>query len=67
MDARALKESRKKALNKEWHEKNRMPKNATMKQRAQWHKEHIKNCGCRPMPKKIEEFLKSEKSKREKV
>ncbi|WP_341900852.1 hypothetical protein [Fluviicola taffensis] len=37
--------------NKEWHEKNKMPKNATFEQRVKWHLEHLKNCSCRPIPK----------------
>jgi hypothetical protein len=38
------------ALNKPWHEKHRMPKNATFAQRVKWHTAHQKNCGCRPVP-----------------
>jgi hypothetical protein len=37
-------------MNKEWHAKNRMPKNATMDQRVRWHEEHALACGCRPVP-----------------
>lgn len=40
-------------INKEWHEAHRMPKNAKLDQRIQWHIEHAKNCGCREMPEKI--------------
>jgi hypothetical protein len=39
--------------NKEWHAKNRMPKNPTRDQRVQWHLEHIENCACREMPRDI--------------
>ncbi len=42
--------------NKEWHEKNRMPKNSIFAQRVTWHKEHAKNCECRP----IQESIKKE-------
>jgi hypothetical protein len=31
-------------INKEWHLKNRMPKNPTQKERMEWHIEHNKNC-----------------------
>ena len=34
-------------LNREWHLANRMPKNATLDQRVEWHLEHEKQCGCR--------------------
>jgi len=43
--------------NKEWHEKNRMPKNANFDQRVQWHLAHQKNCNCRPIPKKLAEEM----------
>lgn len=45
-------------INKEWHLKNRMPKNPTMEERIHWHIEHSKNCSCRPMDKKILEEIK---------
>ena len=32
-----------------WHRRNRMPRNATMTQRIDWHREHAKHCGCRPI------------------
>lgn len=40
-------------INKAWHEKNRMPKNATLEQRIAWHQEHQKHCQCRPIPEKL--------------
>ena len=46
-------------INKEWHEQNRMPKNATIEQRIEWHLEHSKNCSCRKIEGKIaEEMIK---------
>lgn len=46
-------------INKEWHEKNQMPKNATFEQRLQWHLEHLKHCACRrELPKKLAEEMK---------
>jgi hypothetical protein len=45
-------------LNKEWHEKNRMPRNASSGQRMQWHLEHSKNCNCRPIPESLREKIK---------
>jgi hypothetical protein len=47
-------------INKEWHAKNRMPKNPSSEERMKWHKEHQKNCSCRPMPKKLLEEMKKE-------
>lgn len=40
-------------VNRKWHDKNRMPKNATTKQRIKWHHAHSKACACRPIPAKI--------------
>jgi len=47
-------------MNKDWHAKNSMPKNATMEQRLRWHKEHAPACGCRPIPK----FARSDREER---
>lgn len=44
-------------INKDWHEKNKMPKNPTLEQRLKWHTEHAKNCFCRKMPKNIANML----------
>jgi len=41
------------SINKNWHEKHRMPKNPTLKDRVEWHKEHKKYCNCRPIPEKL--------------
>jgi hypothetical protein len=41
------------AINKNWHMKNKMPKNPTPEQRINWHIRHSKNCNCRPIPEKL--------------
>ena len=41
------------ALNREWHQQNRMPPKATRAQRIEWHAEHAKTCGCRDIPESI--------------
>lgn len=46
------------AINKKWHLKNQMVKNPKFEDRIKWHIEHIKNCTCRPMPKKLIEEMK---------
>lgn len=46
------------AINKDWHLQNRMAKNAAFEERVKWHQEHIKNCTCAPMPKKLLEEMK---------
>jgi hypothetical protein len=44
-------------LNKAWHEKHVMPKNATLEQRVKWHEAHSKHCGCREMPASIAKLI----------
>jgi len=44
-------------INKEWHEKNKMPKNPTFEQRVKWHLAHQKNCSCRPIAGKLAEEM----------
>jgi hypothetical protein len=31
-----------------WHKAHRLPRNATLEQRVQWHVAHARNCGCWP-------------------
>ncbi|MFH1134225.1 MAG: hypothetical protein V1735_07105 [Nanoarchaeota archaeon] len=46
-------------INKGWHEKNRMPKNASFEERVRWHLDHNRNCACRPgFPKKLAEKMR---------
>lgn len=47
------------AINKEWHLKNKMPKNAKLEERINWHLEHQKKCHCRPIPEKLLSEMKS--------
>lgn len=50
-------------INKEWHKKNKMPKGATVNQKVQWHADHQRECGCRPIPPKIKEIMAERKPK----
>lgn len=46
-------------INKEWHLKHKMPKNASFDERVKWHLEHQKHCNCRPIAGKLaEEMIK---------
>lgn len=45
-------------INKEWHQKNKMPKNPSFDQRVKWHLEHQKHCSCRPISAKLAEEMK---------
>jgi hypothetical protein len=44
-------------INKIWHSKHNMPKNATEEERAKWHKAHIKNCSCYPVSENIKKLV----------
>ncbi len=45
-------------INKEWHEKHKMPPNPTFGQRVEWHLAHQENCPCRPIPEKLAQEMK---------
>jgi hypothetical protein len=40
-------------LNRQWHEANRMPRNASRSERLRWHQRHATVCGCRPIPESL--------------
>ena len=44
--------------NDDWHSKNSLPPNSTIKQRVQWHIEHARNCPCPSMDADILEEIK---------
>jgi hypothetical protein len=48
-------------INKEWHLKNKMPKNPSLEERLKWHEEHARNCSCREMPLNIKSELERRK------
>ena len=54
---RGLCPNRMNKINKEWHEKNRMPKNPTLDQRVTWHVDHTRNCQCRKLEGKMLEEI----------
>lgn len=52
------------SINKAWHQKNRMPENATKEQRIKWHIEHSLHCSCRlpsaKLKQEMDEYLKKQ-------
>jgi len=46
-------------MNAEWHKRHAMPKNATLEQRIEWHRDHQSGCGCRRVPAKLASLLRS--------
>ena len=51
-------------INKEWHLKNKMPKNPTQEERLNWHIEHAKYCTCREMSDKLKKEIENYKATR---
>lgn len=45
-------------INAEWHSKHRMPEKPTLDQRVEWHFQHARHCGCRPLHGQILEEMK---------
>ncbi|MFD2872891.1 hypothetical protein ACFS5N_10465 [Mucilaginibacter ximonensis] len=43
-----------KKINKSWHKAHPMPANPSLEQRIAWHLEHQQNCGCRPIPQRLQ-------------
>jgi 8-oxo-dGTP diphosphatase len=50
-------------INKEWHEKNKMPTKATLNQKIQWYIDHARECACREIPKNILQKMQERKPK----
>jgi len=47
-------------IDREWHLANKMPKNASVEQRAEWHRAHLKHCACRTdLPPDIEKAIEA--------
>ncbi|VVB74338.1 Uncharacterised protein [Candidatus Tiddalikarchaeum anstoanum] len=45
-------------INKEWHLKNKMPKNPSIEERFKWNLSHEENCSCMPIPAKLLKEMK---------
>lgn len=46
-------------VNTAWHSTHRMPKQATIKQRINWHLQHQRNCQCKPIPTLVQKAINS--------
>jgi len=46
-------------LNREWHLAHPMPPRPTDDQRIAWHREHARQCACRPIPEKLLGVMRS--------
>ncbi len=51
------------SINKVWHSKNKISPKATLGQKIQWHADHARECGCRPIPNSILQKMKERKPK----
>jgi hypothetical protein len=50
-------------LNREWHQKHKMPDRPTLEQRIAWHVEHYKHCRCREIPDSLMKEIRKRKIK----
>jgi hypothetical protein len=50
-------------INAAWHKAHVMPKNAPKEDRIAWHREHAKQCGCRPVPPALLAEVRRRKAK----
>ncbi|MGO9028693.1 MAG: hypothetical protein ACLQOZ_08730 [Acidimicrobiales bacterium] len=44
-------------MNRQWHEEHHLGSGASLDERVQWHLEHSKVCGCRPIPAPVLEEI----------
>jgi hypothetical protein len=45
------------AMNTDWHEEHPLGSNASMDERVRWHLQHQAKCGCRPVPKDVQDVI----------
>ena len=45
------------STNAAWHTRHRMPAHPTLQQRLAWHVEHVRHCGCRPVPPTLRRMI----------
>ncbi len=50
-------------INKNWHKANPIPPRPSLNQKIQWHTDHARECGCRPIPSKIQDEMNKRKPK----
>jgi hypothetical protein len=49
--------------NAAWHAEHRMPAGPTLEERISWHIEHSMQCGCRPIPAKLQEEIRRRRAR----
>jgi hypothetical protein len=45
-------------VNRQWHAEHRLPHDANLEERMDWHVAHAQACGCRPIPPEIAQAIK---------
>jgi two-component system sensor kinase FixL len=48
-------------MNRAWHQKHKMPKNASLEERLNWHLAHQQQCACRAVPRKLAALVRSKR------
>jgi len=49
-------------MNAAWHRAHRLGAKASITQRIEWHLEHSKACGCRPIPQSVQRAIEERKT-----
>ncbi|MEY4548163.1 MAG: hypothetical protein RL685_4358 [Pseudomonadota bacterium] len=44
-------------MNVKWHEEHVLPRRASLEERMVWHRAHQAECGCRPIPARLQEQM----------
>jgi len=50
-------------MDRGWHERHALPKNASLGERIAWHREHQARCACRPVPQRLREQVEGRRRK----
>ncbi len=46
-----------KNMNTDWHNEHVLGAKAPMEERVRWHLQHTDKCGCRPIPKDVQDVI----------
>lgn len=44
-------------MNADWHKEHVLGSRASMDERERWHVQHAQECGCRPIPKAVQDVI----------
>lgn len=50
-------------MNTDWHDAHVLGAKAPMAERVRWHLQHAARCGCRPIPKDVQDVIDEKAAK----